>query len=107
VKSSNFIPRSQLATIADMEVMKSEDEEEAARRISERIESNGIPADVSIADVRNESHWVVTVDAEHTNYDNSFRKIAIVPDMTSGRDFQSGHIGVVTPEDGRIQDNLN
>lgn len=100
------MPRSHLATLADMAVMKATDEKQAAQMISDRIEQDGIPTEVSMAEVKTDNHWVVIVPAEYTNYDNSFRKIAVVPDMTPGSEFKNNHIGIITPEDGRVKDRL-
>lgn len=97
-----FVPRSRLATIAHRMVLRANSEKDAAERIVEELQVNeGIEAELEVAEVNGENHWVAIIPTEQTNYDESARNVAVVPDMSVSKDFTQDHVGVVTPEEGK------
>lgn len=97
-----FVPRSRLATIAHRMVSRASSEKDAANRIVDELERNeGINAELEVAEVNGQNHWVAIIPTEQTNYDESARSVAVVPDMSVSKDFTQNHVGVITPKKER------
>lgn len=94
-----YVTRSRLATTAHKTVMRANSEKDAARQIVEELQlKEGIDAELEVAEVNNENHWVAIVPTEQTNYGKSAKSVAVVPDMSVSKDFTRNHIGVITPD---------
>lgn len=93
-----YVTRSRLATTAHRLVMSANSEKDAARQIVEELRlKEGIDAELEVAEVNSENHWVAIVPAKQTNYGKGAESIAVVPDMSVSKDFTRSHIGVITP----------
>ena len=100
--TSSFVPRSRLATIAHKMVSRASSEKDAADKIVNELRRNeGIDAELEVAEVNNQNHWVAIIPTEQTNYDESARSVAVVPDMSVSKQFTRDHVGVITPSKER------
>lgn len=83
-------------------VSRASSEKDAANRIVDELERNeGINAELEVAEVNGQNHWVAIIPTEQTNYDESARSVAVVPDMSVSKDFTQNHVGVITPKKER------